>query len=120
MRRFVLTVALIALLGDGCAHKEPALPYVGLDGGPIRPTPTLEPYVKNGAPVEGLYVIEGTPPELLVNSRTQNNRLRLTLWRLSDPDLPNGEVFFRSLVFCDTGVPQPESLKSDVGNTISA
>ena len=115
MPRFVFAVAVIALLGGGCAHREPALPYVGLDGGPVRPTPTLEPYVKDGERVEGLYVIEGMPPELLVNSRTQNNRLRLTVWRLSDLDLPGDEVFFRSLVFCDTGVPQPGEPKKRCG-----
>jgi len=115
MGPLVLVIAVIASLSGACAHREPPQVYLGLDGGPVRPTPQLEPYVKDGVRIEGLYVIEGTPPELLVNSRTQNNRLRLTLWRLRDPDLPNGEVFFRSLVFCETGVPMPGEPKKRCG-----
>ena len=106
-------IGLVAL-ATGCAHRQPA-PYVGLDGQPVRPTPTLEPYVKDGARVEGLYIIDEKPPELLVNQRSPDNKMRLTVWRMRDSDLPNGEVFFRSLVFCDMGVPRPGEPKQRCG-----
>jgi hypothetical protein len=117
----MISMFLIAFaLNIGCASKVKPVAidprgYIGLDGEPVKPTRSLERYTKAGVPVEGLYVIEGRPPELLLNDRTSDNRQRLTVWRMQNDTLPKGEVFFRSLVFCTNGIPRSGEPKAQCG-----
>jgi hypothetical protein len=73
--------------------------------------------VKDGERVGGLYVIEGMPPELLVNSRTQNNRLRLIVWRLRFGSAEWGSVFPKPRLLRDRRAA-PGGTKEAVGNII--